>query len=141
MAQVNIANRVFGRYVRPLQRLTLNYCKNGGSSRGMREFIDKNIVDFAKSNPGVAIYVRERNGKHPRLVANFINGNTKVVHVKNMSPEKVQGWVTNLRNESGEEVEKIKKYWHTENPSIQGTWNPFLHKPPAMRKHVANKIE
>ena len=36
-----------------------------------REYIDKNVVEFAKNNPEVTIYVRERNGKHPRIVANF----------------------------------------------------------------------
>ena len=97
MAQVEIPNRVFGRFVRPLQRLVLNYCKHGGSSRGIRysidcweyffffieqffivflwlfdrEYIDKEIVEFATNNPEVTIYVRERNGKHPRIVANF----------------------------------------------------------------------
>lgn len=97
MAQVEIPNRVFGRFVRPLQRLVLNYCKHGGSSRGIRysidcweyfsffieqflivflwlfdrEYIDKEIVEFANNNPEVTIYVRERNGKHPRIVANF----------------------------------------------------------------------
>lgn len=36
-----------------------------------REYIDKNIVDFARKNPGIAIYVREQNGKHPTIIANF----------------------------------------------------------------------
>ena len=34
-------------------------------------YIVKEIVEFAKNNPEVTIYVRERNGKHPRIVANF----------------------------------------------------------------------
>jgi len=36
-----------------------------------REYIDKNIVDFARENPGIAIYVREQNEKHPMIIANF----------------------------------------------------------------------
>jgi len=141
MAQVNVANRVLGRYVRPLQRLTFNYCKTGGSSRGVREYIDKNIVDFARKNPGIAIYVREQNEKHPTIIANFISGNTKEINARKMKPEEVQEIVTSLRNESGEEVKKLRKFWHTENPSIQGTWNPFLNKPPSLRKHIKNKVE
>lgn len=58
-----------------------------------------------------------------------------------MKPEEVQEIVTSLRNESGEEVKKLRKFWHTENPSIQGTWNPFLNKPPSLRKHIRNKVE
>jgi len=36
-----------------------------------REYIDKNIVDFARENPGIAIYVREQNEKYPTIIANF----------------------------------------------------------------------
>ncbi|XP_067022193.1 large ribosomal subunit protein mL43-like [Acropora muricata] len=140
MAQVEIPNRVFGRFVRPLQRLVLNYCKHGGSSRGIREYIDKEIVEFATNNPEVTIYVRERNGKHPRIVANFINGNSKIVEVKNKTPEEIEHWVERLRHESGVKVQKIRKFWHTENPSIQGTWTPFLNKPPSLRRSAVNTL-
>ena len=43
-----------------------------------REYIDKNVVEFAKNNPEVTIYVRERNGKHPRIVANFSKCNFRL---------------------------------------------------------------
>lgn len=125
--------------MRPLQRLVFNYCKRGGSSRGIREYIDKEIVEFAKNNPEVTIYVRERNGKHPRIVANFLNGNSKIVDVKNKMPDEIEEWVERLRNESGVKVEKIRKFWHTENPSIQGTWTPFLNKPPSLRHSTINE--
>ena len=36
-----------------------------------REYIDKNIVQFAKDNPGIAIYVMERSGKHPTITGHF----------------------------------------------------------------------
>ena len=36
-----------------------------------REYVDKNVVQFARQNPQVTIYVRERNGQHPRIVANY----------------------------------------------------------------------
>ncbi|KAM7440505.1 39S ribosomal protein L43 [Porites harrisoni] len=140
MAQVGIPNRVFGRFVRPLQRLVLNYCQRGGSSRGIREYIDKNVVEFAKNNPEVTIYVRERNGKHPRIVANFINGNSKIVEVKNKTPEEIKEWVERLRNESGVKLQKIRQFWHTENPSIQGTWTPFLNKPPSLRRSTVHHL-
>ena len=58
-----------------------------------------------------------------------------------MKPEEVEEVVTSLRNESGEEIKKLRKFWHTENPSIQGTWNPFLNRPPSLRKHIRNKVD
>ncbi|XP_031555732.1 39S ribosomal protein L43, mitochondrial-like [Actinia tenebrosa] len=118
-----------GRYVCQLQRVTLNYCRAGGSSRGLRDFIDQNVVSFAKSNPQVAVYVRERNGKHPRIVANYLNGNSKIIDIKNMEIEDIRKWLERLRGESGVKIEKIRKPWHTDNPSIQGTWTPFTNKP------------
>ena len=140
-------------------------------------------MEFAKNNPEVTIYVRERNGKHPRIVANFskllfsfskhqirhdglhcrrsrlilkkrsnisleflryfsislsVNGNSKIVDVKNKTPEEINEWVDRLRHESGVKVQKIRQFWHTENPSIQGTWTPFLNKPPSLRRSTVN---
>ncbi|XP_020913097.1 39S ribosomal protein L43, mitochondrial [Exaiptasia diaphana] len=118
-----------GRYVCQLQRLTLNYCRAGGSSRGLREFIDKSLVDFASKNPQIAVYVRERNGKHPRIVANYLNGNSKIIDIKNEYPQDIQVWLDRLKGESGKKIEKIRKFWHTDHPSIQGTWTPFMNKP------------
>jgi large subunit ribosomal protein L43 len=57
-----------GRYVGQLQRITLKFCKSHGSSKGMREFIENKLVDFAKANPGVVVYVKPRRHKAPVIV-------------------------------------------------------------------------
>lgn len=67
-----------------------------------------------------------------------VNGNSKIVEVKNKTPEEIEHWVERLRHESGVKVQKIRKFWHTENPSIQGTWTPFLNKPPSLRRSAVN---
>ena len=36
-----------------LRELTLHYCKNGGSSRGVRHFIETGLADFARQNPQI----------------------------------------------------------------------------------------
>ena len=36
-----------------------------------REYLDKNVVEFSNSNPQLTVYVRQRPGKHPRIVAEF----------------------------------------------------------------------
>jgi large subunit ribosomal protein L43 len=92
----------------------------------MREYIDQRVTGFADKNPEVALYVRHRPSRHPRLVAEYLNGKSKIVCVKNLTPEEIQKFVTQLRTESGAKAEKLKKPWHTERPSIQGNWNPFL---------------
>lgn len=67
-----------------------------------------------------------------------VNGNSKIVEVKNKTPEEIEHWLERLRHESGVKVQKIRKFWHTENPSIQGTWTPFLNKAPSLRRSTVN---
>ena len=63
------------------------------------------------------------------VLSSLVNGNSKVIDVKNMEVEDISEWMERLRNESGVKLERIRKFWNTDNPSIQGTWNPFLNKP------------
>ena len=37
-------------------------------------------------------------------------------------------WVEHLRTRSGQDIVRLRKGWHTDNPSIQGTWTPFTNK-------------
>jgi large subunit ribosomal protein L43 len=46
-----------------------------------------------------------------------------------MELQDINKWLERLRGESGIKIEKIRKPWHTDNPSIQGTWTPFINKP------------
>ena len=90
MAHLAPMNNGGTKFMCQLKRLTLQYCKAGGSSRGMRyytgglcnpqcsvslslhrEYLSKNVVDFAKSNSHLTVYVRQRPGRHPRIVAEF----------------------------------------------------------------------
>lgn len=57
-----------------------------------------------------------------------VNGNSRVVSVKNMSVEEISTHVDLLRSSSGIKTVKLPKPWHTDNPSIQGNWTPFLYK-------------
>ncbi|KAL3215745.1 hypothetical protein MRX96_051289 [Rhipicephalus microplus] len=54
-----------GRYVCQLQRLTLTFCKTHGSSRFMREYIERDLVNFARDNPGVVVYLKPRRHRDP----------------------------------------------------------------------------
>jgi large subunit ribosomal protein L43 len=56
-----------------------------------------------------------------------VNGNSKVVAVPNMTEDEIADHVSRLRTSSGNKAEKLKKYWHTDRPSIQGNWSPFKH--------------
>lgn len=60
-----------GRCINQLQRITIKFCKNHGGSRGMRDFIENQLVDFAKFNPSVVVYVKPRRHRSPVLVAEY----------------------------------------------------------------------
>lgn len=59
---------------------------------------------------------------------NAVNGNSRVVSVRNMTVEQVSNHISLLRSASGIKIVKLPKPWHTDNPSIQGNWTPFLYK-------------
>lgn len=65
-----LANGI-GRYVCQLQRITLKFCKSNGSSKGMRDFIEMNLLNFAKENPGVVVYVKPRRHRTAVIVGEY----------------------------------------------------------------------
>lgn len=60
-----------GRFVGQLQRITMKFCKSNGSSKGMRDFVENGLLDFAKGNPGTAVYVKPRRHRTPVIVAEY----------------------------------------------------------------------
>ncbi|XP_055598402.1 39S ribosomal protein L43, mitochondrial [Uranotaenia lowii] len=126
-----LANGI-GRYVCQLQRITLKYCKNNGSSKGMREFLEQDLLDFSRANPGVVVYVKPRRHRTAVMTAEYLNGDRQWVNCRNNSREEIQKWVQVLLTQAGLSSEtRLRKLWHTEVPSIQGPWTPFTHQHPS----------
>ncbi|EFN68658.1 39S ribosomal protein L43, mitochondrial [Camponotus floridanus] len=88
-----------GRYVCQLQRVTLKFCKNHGTSRGMRDFIEHNLVQYAKDNPGVVVYAKPRRHKHPVIVAEYLNGGKHWMDVANYSRDDITKWMELVRTQ------------------------------------------
>ncbi|CAH8444761.1 unnamed protein product [Schistosoma turkestanicum] len=124
-----ILHAVYGtttaRFVPQLQRITLKCCKFRHDSRGVRDFIENHLVDFARDNPATVIYVKPRRNRPPLLVAEYLCGNWHYVHAKDMTCEEIANWINFLRTRSGVDIFPINKYWSTKRPSIQGMWHPF----------------
>ncbi|XP_022903752.1 large ribosomal subunit protein mL43 [Onthophagus taurus] len=115
-----------GRYVCQLQRVVLKFCKNNGSSRGMRDFVEKGLINFAESNPGVVVYLKPRRHRSPVIIAEYLNGDKQHISCRNYTEEEVLKWLNLLRTQSGNhEGFRLRKMWHTDHPSIQGPWTPF----------------
>lgn len=118
-----------GRYVCQLQRLTLTFCKTHGSSRGMREYIERELVNFARENPGIVVYLKPRRHRDPYIVGEYLNGQRDMMRVNGLSASELVKWVDHFRTRSGEPIALINKYLRTDYPSIQGFWTPFTNRP------------
>ncbi|XP_015602937.1 39S ribosomal protein L43, mitochondrial [Cephus cinctus] len=124
-------NNGIGRYVCQLQRVTLKFCKNNGSSRGMRDFLENDLLNFANENPGVVVYVKPRRHKTPVIVAEYLNGDRFWHSCRNYSREELLKWMEHIRTQAGDMTNvRLRKMWHTSFPSIQGPWTPWTFKNP-----------
>ncbi|XP_014279921.1 large ribosomal subunit protein mL43 [Halyomorpha halys] len=121
-----------GRYVCQLKRVTIKFCKTHGDSRGIREFLETELIDFSRNNPGVVVYVKTRRHKSPSLNAEYLNGQKEYINCHNFNKDEVNKWLHLLLSRSGKEVMRYRKMWHTETPSIQGIWTPFTFKDPKL---------
>lgn len=60
-----------GRYVSQLQRVTFKFCKEHPGSRGIKEFIENDLVDFAKKNPSTVVYLQPKRHRRPKIYAEY----------------------------------------------------------------------
>lgn len=121
-----------GRFVPQLQRITLKFCKSHGGSRGVRDFIESDLMDFAKKNPGTVVYLKPRRHRSACMVAEYLNGEKDYLSCHEFNREEVFKWLSYMTTRSGIPVMRFRKYQHTDYPSIQGVWTPFTHQAPEM---------
>lgn len=65
-----------GRHINQLMRVTLKFCKSHGGSKGMRDFIENHLENFARSNQSVVVYVKPRRHRAPVLVGEYSKFNS-----------------------------------------------------------------
>lgn len=119
-----------GRYVNQLMRCTIKFCKNNGSSREARKFIETRLVDVAREAPGVAIYVKPRLFKGPVLDTEYLNGEKHSLTLRKMDVEQIESWMRWYLTRSGYQLYKLNRTVATYRPSIQGIWNPTYFRDP-----------
>jgi len=123
-----LANGI-GRYVPQCQRMTLKFCLGWGNSRGVRDFIQHDLIEFVKQNPGTVMYLKPRRHRSPVLVAEYLNGGREWMSLDCMERNEVYKWLDIHRTKAGYPDMHFKNYQHSDIPSIQGFWTPFTHKP------------
>ncbi|XP_025925340.1 39S ribosomal protein L43, mitochondrial [Apteryx rowi] len=121
-----------GRYVRQLQRLQLVFSPTAPDARGARQFVEEAALDFARRHPGVVLYVSPRPCPAPLLLAEYLNGTVREELVASKSGEEIARLAAKLADQSGLDIIRIRKPFHTANPSVQGQWHPFTNKPSAL---------
>ncbi|NXE57241.1 RM43 protein, partial [Casuarius casuarius] len=120
------------RYVRQLQRLQLVFSPAAPDARGARQFVEEAALDFARRHPDVVLYVSVRTCPAPLLLAEYLNGAVREELIASKSSEEIAQLATKLAGRSGLDVVRIRKPFHTANPSVQGQWHPFTNKRSAL---------
>ncbi|XP_014358075.2 39S ribosomal protein L43, mitochondrial [Papilio machaon] len=122
-----------GRYVCQLQRIVLKFCKSHGGSRGLRDYIEQDLVDFASNNPSVVVYLKPRRHRSPVVVAEYLNGDRVWMSMHNKTHSEITKWIEVLRTQQGDvSATRLRKYQYTDYPSVQGPWTPFIYKDPKL---------
>ncbi|ODQ51406.1 hypothetical protein SAICODRAFT_95532 [Saitoella complicata NRRL Y-17804] len=116
-----------GSYILQLRKLDFGYCDWAGASRGMNEFLLRNLKQFAADHPSVEITVTPRPAHHPIIRGTYINGREKVICVRNGTPSEILEKCKLLRDQSGVKLKKIKarNVVQSTNSSVRGIWSPF----------------
>ncbi|KAK1566025.1 hypothetical protein QYE76_037643 [Lolium multiflorum] len=61
-----------------LQKLVVNYCDWGGSSRGIRAFMESHLPALKEKNPQLEVVTQLIRGQHPNLKGIYKNHNERV---------------------------------------------------------------
>ncbi|XP_031972918.1 39S ribosomal protein L43, mitochondrial [Corvus moneduloides] len=100
-------------------------------SSARREFVEEAAQDFARQHPDVVLYVSPQSGPGPAPVlrAEYLNGTVRDELIASKTSEEIVQLATKLANQSGLDIIRIRKPFHTDNPSVQGQWHPLTNKP------------
>jgi large subunit ribosomal protein L43 len=90
--------------VRQLKELLIRYSDRDGSSRGVINWMNKDLVSFAAANPQLQVTTEIKRNCHPIVRGNYLNGNSKTICVKNLDPLGVYKNILLLRNQIGRKV-------------------------------------
>lgn len=113
-----------------------------------REFIENDLIDFARKNPGVVVYLQPKRHRLPKIFAEYcikfyiktiymkksnwfsikVNGSTQTLNLNEHSRDQLVRWLEFMRTRKGDTLVRLLKKQKTHNPSIQGVWTPFTNK-------------
>ncbi|BFZ14939.1 hypothetical protein BsWGS_17978 [Bradybaena similaris] len=83
-----------------LKELRFHLCLKSASSKGIREFIEKNYVALKTKNPEFPFLVREASNVQPKVYARYDYGKESSLPLTNMTREQVERAVDSLIHKS-----------------------------------------
>ncbi|KAK6019555.1 hypothetical protein OSTOST_14805 [Ostertagia ostertagi] len=107
------------RYVPQLHRITFRFCKQSEASVGVRNFIERRILELGARVPSVVVYTQPVRNTVPVIRAEYGNGRIVQLNAKNMSMEDVERDVNLLYSRSGLPVVKLESPQSAATPSVQ----------------------
>ncbi|KAM3430559.1 hypothetical protein MY4824_007626 [Beauveria thailandica] len=119
------AHNGVGAFILQCKKMDFHYCDWAGSSKGMNGFIKSLLPKVAASNPQVEFAVSPRPGRHPVIIGHYINGRTKPICVRNLTPYEILQKVELLRDASGSRNRRTTKAVLSTKPSVRGIWSPY----------------
>ncbi len=71
-----------------------------------------------------------------------MNGSRQNHDINQYTREKIKDWLEFMRTRKGDTLVRLLKKQQTQNPSIQGVWNPFTNKQPWLNveKYPTDKL-
>ncbi|KAI7796848.1 39S ribosomal protein L43 [Triplophysa rosa] len=66
---------------------------------------------------------------HCFCLLSAVNGKVQEETVTNKTSQQIAELITKMSNQSGLDIIRIRKPFHTSSPSIQGQWHPFTNRP------------
>ncbi|KAK2679938.1 Ribosomal protein/NADH dehydrogenase domain [Fusarium oxysporum f. sp. vasinfectum] len=112
-----------GAFILQCKKLDFYYCDWAGSSKVASSSL------FSPSSPPPTLKSNSpsppRPGKHPVVVGHYINGRTKPICVRNLSPYEILQKAELLRDASGEKLKRYNKAVNSAQPSVRGVWSPY----------------
>lgn len=110
----------------PAPVLLAEYCECGGFGGGRRGTGEQQLPPRGSCGLGEA-----RPDLTPPCSA-AVNGTVREELIASKTSEEIVQLATKLAGQSGLDIIRIRKPFHTNNPSVQGQWHPLTNKPSAL---------
>ncbi|EXJ56100.1 hypothetical protein A1O7_09031 [Cladophialophora yegresii CBS 114405] len=124
---VSTARNGLGAYILQCTRLSLTYSDHWVSSTGLLSLLRSPLFPaLTHRYPSVEFRISPIPNRHPVLKAQYVNGRSKAICVKNLSKEQVAEKMEFLLGNSGQKNVRVGgKKVVSLNESVRGVWSPM----------------